>query len=287
MIYFTIRSQEQSKKIMMELDSFTSEMNYHNIKFVDKKLNTKKEYLEHLGKSVLNFHESEIKKIHRFIELINERIIEIDLRINLNIGFIKTNGTDSFDLPYTRGNNVILPSKDGNILSRNLNLGLIIHEIFHILTRMNPEIRNELYKIVGFYKSPHTIITNQEPGMIINPDALTFDYYGKCFRDKQQINVLPLIMMSNDGKEMEWVKLMVLNSFLQKTNEIISVKETNYVELYSHASQYVSHPEEICAESFRNIFIKKNINELFLNTLKRIFIEKDTIARSNINNTDN
>lgn len=287
MINYAIRGTDYAKQFMMTLDQFTSEMNESNIKFVNKNLNSKKEYLEHLGKSVLYFNDNEIKKIDKFMDQINKRLLEIDLKINLNIGFIKTNGTDSFDLPYTRGNNIILPSKDNLVPSKWLNLGLIIHEVFHILTRLNPDIRNELYKVVGFYKHSTEIITNQEPGMIINPDALTFGHYAKCNRNNQQINVLPLIMVSKDGNDMEWVKLMVLDGNITRTNEIISIKDTNFLDIYGHASSYVSHPEEICAESFRNLFIKKNMNELFQNTLKRIFVEKQAVASANFNNTDN
>lgn len=287
MINYRIIGKLDSAVFLRNPDEFTDQMNLTNIKFVNKNLNTKTEYLDHLGKATMDFNNSEINKIDRILGKINDRLAFLDLKLNLNIGFIKTNGTDSFDLPYTRGANVILPSIDGEVPGKWMNLGLIAHEIFHIITRQNPEIRTVLYSLVGFCNAKREIITNQDiPGMIVNPDALSFSFYAKCENKGSLINVIPLIMIGKSEQDMEWVKLLVIDEQLNNTNKIVSLKDTDFHKRYSHASSYVSHPEEICAESFRNIVINKNVNELFLNTFKRIFIEKQSVSTANFYDTN-
>jgi hypothetical protein len=288
MINYKILGKLDSAVFLRNPDEFTDQMNLTNIKFVNKNLNTKTEYLDHLSKATMDFNNSEINKLDKILGKINDRLVHLDLRVNLNIGFIKTNGSDSFDLPYTRGSNVILPSLDGEVPGKWMNLGLIAHEIFHIITRKNPEIRQVLYSLVGFYNAKKEIITNQDvPGMIVNPDALSFSFYAKCEINGSLINVIPLIMIGKSEQDMEWVKLLVIDEQLNNTTKLVSLKDTDFHKRYSHASSYVSHPEEICAESFRNLVINKNVNELFFNTLKRIFIEKQTVTAANFNNTNN
>lgn len=254
-------------------DSFTKEMNLTNIQFVDKSLTTMNQYLNHLYNSTLDFSEKETKSINKIMDKINRSLESAQLFIKLDIGFIKTNGTDSFDLPYTRGSNIILPSKQDEIGGNNMNIALISHEIFHILTRRDPSIRDALYKLCGFHQAQHEIITNQTiDKMIVNPDALEFKYYAKCMLNDVEIKVLPLILI-NENNKMEWVSLAKLDDNLLPVS-LVTIQSTNYMSLYAKASNYVSHPEEICAENFRNIVISKNVNEEFLKRCQIIFIDK-------------
>ena len=66
-----------------------------------------------------------------------------------NITFIKTSGADEGGAPYTRGNSVILPKRQVSQSVKSLER-LFYHELFHIISRNNQQLRDELYSIIGF-----------------------------------------------------------------------------------------------------------------------------------------
>ena len=76
---------------------------------------------------------------------------------------------------YTRDQNIVLPvSKIGKEMDR---LDLLFHELFHVLSRFNPELKNDCYNLIGFHKVgvfpfPDKMVKQ----MITNPDAPLSNY---------------------------------------------------------------------------------------------------------------
>ena len=61
---------------------------------------------------------------------------------------VKTNGSEEGGAAYTRSNGIVLPGRRGGGRSK----GLITHELFHVLSRHNPELRDKIYAVIGFKK---------------------------------------------------------------------------------------------------------------------------------------
>jgi len=68
------------------------------------------------------------------------------------INFIRTSGREEGEGAYTRANNIVIPR---SFKFNNTNLTLIsvlFHEVFHVLSRANPGLRDKLYKVIGFHR---------------------------------------------------------------------------------------------------------------------------------------
>lgn len=267
MILFDFLTKKEAYLRLSVKDEFIKNLNYESIHFFHKKHKTVQQYRDNFEKEIIPFTQSEKKLILGIQNEINERLKQKGFHYNGNVCFVKTNGEDANHLPYTRGNIIVLP----NFICSTFNLflynkHLIVHELFHILTRSFPELRNDLYHSIGFVNAGREIISNQYlPSMIINPDALHFNWFRDVEHKGKIIKIIPVLvklnhLSSSSIKELvisafgrPICKLLVLDSKGHPTGKLLAIKETNYESYYRTISSYMIHPEEICAELFRRI----------------------------------
>ena len=263
-ITYSFLTKEQSKIELLKLDDFLRSLNNKNIGYYvsSGKSNSSTnsysldDYLKLVSNACDEFHHKRKDKIINIIEKINP-IWKANNLPDLNINFIQTTGEEAFDLPYTRGNSIILPSglrnysKKFSILDQ-VSGGLVIHEIFHILTRTYPELKKELYSMFGFFEVDQLKVEE----FLINPDA---PFYNQAITLEDEFKteftgVLNIHIKTKDGKEsLEWKEIYNL-----KTKEYIHFKKTNLMERIGPNTEYIIHPEEICAEHFRMLFLSED-----------------------------
>lgn len=244
-----------SEKMALE-DDFIKAQTQFNITLINEKLENKDQYREYLSKTTLDWEEAEIEKIKAIFVELNQNLKDKQLNINQEILLIRTNGEDSWNLPYTRQNAIILPSKqdEKEILSHN-NIHLITHEVFHILSRMNPEVREALYRIYNFRKVPTIDVQSFIPSMITNPDALHFEYYTDVQYKNKTVKALPIMLFEKD--KINWKKLLILDAESLKPLQLVNMRKTSYAKDKSLLTSYITHPEEISAEMFRILVLAK------------------------------
>ncbi len=68
--------------------------------------------------------------------------------------FIKTSG-DAEGAPHTRGSAIVLPAGQ---LAAGVGEHLLIHELFHVYSRLHPAKRRELYETIGFRELPSVAV---------------------------------------------------------------------------------------------------------------------------------
>ncbi len=95
--------------------------------------------------------------------------------------FIKTTGREEGGAPYTRGNSIVLPQ--GQLVGLPANgpsasfVEMIIHETFHVYSRMHPQQRERLYKCLGFSRTgPVKLGEYLSQRRITNPDGVDYGY---------------------------------------------------------------------------------------------------------------
>ena len=62
---------------------------------------------------------------------------------------IKTTGREEGNAAYCRGKAIVLPASKLQLPPNRLQR-LLMHELFHLLSRQDPQLRKQLYGIVGF-----------------------------------------------------------------------------------------------------------------------------------------
>jgi hypothetical protein len=261
-------------------------------------------YKKALKKDVISFTSKEIdwlksltNKISDRIELLNARLLPDTIR------FIKVKGNMYGPLSFfTRSKSIILPEKAIGSLNEQELASVIIHEIFHIISRYNPLLRNELYRCIGFESINQELLLPEiiASKLLANPDGMSRDHIMRLPTKtaNEILYVLPLIYskyasfnksadtyFNHLQFELFWVEQLKGGEWKVNSlqNGYSSLEEQHY-ELYNERlgnyTGYIIHPDEVLAEYFVGI-IKGNKQ---VNTISdpNIFNSIKHVLRSNI-----
>jgi hypothetical protein len=225
---------------------------------------SEKDYLALSASQALSWDEGDISKLVQSLEEITTFLKEKNVHLNLpkNILFIKTAGNEEFGAEgYTRENRISLCIKPGQEITTHV----VAHELFHVFSRFNPAIRDQIYAIFGFEKcNPINTAAAMDNRVITNPDCpFIMHFIALDIEGSQRKFVLQLYstkpFQSNFGLESANVALLEVtgdNKTMQpllKEGKGVLLQLDKTPELFekiSHNTPYVLHPEEIAAEHF-------------------------------------
>lgn len=105
------------------------------------------EYLAFARAAAREWSNDERARITTAFAAIEPKLDELMPALDAPILLIKTSGEEEGGAGYTRANAVMLPQAlaDESELER-----LLAHEIFHVVSRNNPELKHALYEAIGF-----------------------------------------------------------------------------------------------------------------------------------------
>ncbi|MCB0431011.1 MAG: hypothetical protein H6585_08935 [Flavobacteriales bacterium] len=163
---------------------------------------------------------------------------------------------------YTRSNYIVLKQELISGLSQDV-AHTITHELFHVLSRNNPELRKKLYSLIGFEVGPElTYPESLKDRRITNPDAPQSDSYITLQKDGQNIRC-QMILYANKpyegGSFFQYLKPGFLvvegdqpHAVMQEGAPLIySLNDVSgFFEQVGNNTQYIIHPEEILADNF-------------------------------------
>ncbi len=230
---------------------------------------TETQFLEYVGASVLEWGPAERKRIEAAYELIRPGLKRLGAPLPETVRLIKTSGREEGRAPYTRGNAIVLP--ESTVERPGANLGAILsHELFHILSRANPALRDRLYAVIGFEPCGEVIhpvalldrrITN--PDAPINAHAIAVEVGG------EKLHAVPVLYSSaanyDVGRGGEFFTYLTLELLLVKRTaegghlvledasgpRLVPIeKVTGYHEQIGSNTGYIIHPEEVVADNF-------------------------------------
>lgn len=99
-----------------------------------------------------------------------------------NLQLVKTNGKAyGPGVFFTRENAIVLPAAELIPEKRNNLLRVLLHEIFHIYSRRNPEKRDRLYELIGYEKllvdpGGFRMDSTLRAALLLNPDGMDIRY---------------------------------------------------------------------------------------------------------------
>lgn len=235
---------------------------------------TEEEFLKFAGANVLGWNDAGKQKVSEAVEGIRAKLDGLGLAslpFPKQVLFIKTTGKEEAGAEYTRANAVALPAAMFTRPEPVLQ-GVIAHELFHVLSRANPELRDALYAAIGFVKCndvefPKELLSRK----ITNPDAPRNDH---CIRLRVAGNpcwAVPILFSSADRYDVqrggEFFNYLQFQLLLVERDEASSTVKpiydgptarlvgvqgvSGFFEQVGRNTQYIIHPEEILAENFR------------------------------------
>ncbi|MBN1360469.1 MAG: hypothetical protein JW993_07750 [Sedimentisphaerales bacterium] len=234
-------------------------------------------FLEFVGQNVLAWTDAEQKRIESLFAEIQPRTAAFSLPFPPTIYLIKTGGREEGGAAYTRANAVVVPA---TMLGPNrmLNANLICHELFHVLTRANPELRDRLYEVIGFKKCNEIELPAAlRPRKLTNPDAPTNEHYIEVQVEGQPALAVPVLFSRSErydpnrgGEFFQYLVFQFLLVERQADSPNLSViyrdgtprlveadQLSGFWEQVGRNTQYIFHPEEILADNFA-LLVRQN-----------------------------
>lgn len=185
----------------------------------------------------------------------------------INLVKIK-NGHYGNDVYYTRGSTIFIPENIFTNFVADVQLPVMIHEIWHIMSRTNSKLRTKAYALIGFKAHGKTLKVdpNLEKERLYNPDGVSDDYALKI-NDKW---VMPII--TSNAKQytkdksafFDYLKfdLYDFNEDGVMDAEPLNLNLTNlFFKEIKDNTQYIIHPDEILADNFMLAVLASHKND--------------------------
>lgn len=208
----------------------------------------------------------QIDALRAAVESADRRIEALDLQLSLpsTVLLIRTSGNEESHAAYTRENAIILPDSMLSMSTDDMEQ-LFLHELFHVMSRHEPAIREPLYRIIGY--SPCFEVPFPEellPLKITNPDATGRNFCIDIEAAGTSQTVTPILYAKGPytgGAFFDWLvfRLMAVKRSEGQWRPIRDQdglrlfdpgEVSNFFEQIGKNTGYIIHPEETIANNF-------------------------------------
>jgi hypothetical protein len=227
------------------------------------------EFLTFVGKNVSEWTTSERQSVGESLKQIQTLLQNFSLSFPATIQMITTTGAEEGNAAYTRGIAIMIPKALLGPNQKELTR-LICHELFHVLSRQNPELREELYGIIGFIRCddlefPRELASRK----ITNPDAPRNDHFIRLEIGREQRAAVPVLFSNTEaydvkrgGEFFDYLSfqfLLIEEGSLPRPKVVYENSApklvgpgavSGFFEQVGRNTEYIIHPEEILADNF-------------------------------------
>lgn len=272
----TIRfaTAEETAAFSSTSDSYTQSLGAWEIpiKTGDASHATEVDYLDHAAEQGLEWTNLQMWRMTRVIEDAEERILEAGLELSLpeEINLMRSTMEEE-------GGPGGAYARSGQIVSKwSLGASLFLHELFHVYTYANPDIRDDLYATVNFhpcdpielpeaFQRREITAPDMKPyqhTMTVRVDGMSKDvifvayteepYDGGSFWSKLEE---ALLVVEGDGETMEPVL---------EDGEVVLLSHDqidNLDDLLGTNTDYRTYPEEVLADQFAQLVRGEDVPE--------------------------
>lgn len=152
--------------------------------------------LEFIGENVVDWTKEETQTVQAAIEAMQPLFRDLPFSLPPTVQLIQTTGAEEGNAAYTRSTAIVLPKALLGKSQQELQQ-LICHELFHILSRQNPALREELYGIIGFTKCNEIRLPAElERRKITNPDAPRNNHFVRLQIGGHESLAVPVLLSS-------------------------------------------------------------------------------------------
>ena len=229
---------------------------------------TEDEVRAYLGSQALDWSSEDVRTLTQITERLAPRLEPFAHLLPDRILLVKTTSLVEDGAAHTRQQAIVLPEAslqgDAPGLERQL-----VHELFHIVSRSHPDVRDRLYSIIGF--SPCHSFSLPAPvreRSITNPDAPRSEHVIEVQLLGRKVDVVPILQAnppSYDPRSRKSLFQYLSLRFLPVEKDSAACKAvgedgrfptfgladlSGYTEQVGRNTGYIIHPEEIIADNF-------------------------------------
>ncbi len=235
-------------------------------------------YQDYLQKDVSNFSPIEAS----FIQTVMQQAIDdcCTLWPGLlppKIELIKTNGRHYGNgVFYTRENRIIIPENELQNQDNELMYQVMIHEVFHLISRRHPVLRKQLYALFGFVLTPESRqykITDEvlSSRILLNPDGVVRNYAILLpLEGADTVQAIPLLKSVAPTYQASLPAYFNYMDFglyplepaaagwQLRATPLSPEQMTGFYQQIGDNTDYIIHPDEIVAENFTLLVLREN-----------------------------
>ena len=227
---------------------------------------SEEEFLKFVKSNAATWSEGEEKRIGAAITALRPALESLPVAFPKKIAFLKTSGAEEGHAFYTRDTAIMLPAKETAGVDEEQLRKTIAHELFHILSRNNPELRERLYRAIGFDQCDEIDFPAElKSRKITNPDAPRNDHAIRVRVDGKELSVVPILFSSapnydpaRGGEFFNYLQFAFLPKDSKSSAQLLTPQQVSgFFEQIGRNTNYIIHPEEILAENFSLLVMDK------------------------------
>jgi hypothetical protein len=277
--HISFATQEEGQAVLSSRDEFVARLSPFDraARLKTNRQVSEQEYLLFVRASVMAWSdEAEKKRVAQAAAQVERFLSDLGIPVP-DARLVRTNGKEEGGAAYTRGNVVVLSSYVLNDPKQDL-VETISHELFHIISRHDPALRNKLYKSIGFeecaeFSLPAALASRR----ITDPDAPRNDHCIRLRIHGKSVWATPVLYADHERYDLK--KGGAFFDYLQfklaiadqrgKTaagppisantgTRFVDVDDVSgFYEQVGKNTDYIIHPEEILADNFAFLATKK------------------------------
>jgi len=207
--------------------------------------------------------------ITQSIERLRPKLESFRIPLPKTVLLVQVSGKEEANAAYTRGTAIMLPKSRIQKLKPDALDRLLLHELFHVLSRNAPELRRDLYRIIGFHVcDPMALPPAMADLKLTNPDAPLIDCRIELTDDGETCWAAPILYSSSATYDavkkpplFQYLtfRLMKLEEHdgrwrpLLKEGEPILIdpaQSKSFADQIGQNTKYIIHPDEVLADNF-------------------------------------
>ena len=262
---------DEARRILTSRDDFVQRMSPFDraARMKTDQAVSEAQYLAFVGQNVLDWSDAEREKLTAVLAAIGPRLAEFKLPLPATIHLVRTTGREEGGAFYTRGAAIMFPTRQ--LASGDAELRRIVcHELFHVLSRAQPELKEALYATIGFEQCgevewPAELADRR----ITNPDAPVNDHAIELQIAGKQQWAIPIIYSKSPqydvrrrGEFFQYLEFRFLAVERDAAGVATRIYEdgkpvlaepadvAGFYEQIGRNTEYIIHPEEVLADNF-------------------------------------
>jgi len=261
---------EEGQRVLTARDTFTENLSKFDlqVRLQTDAAVTLADWDRSVSREVIAWDKVDIERITASVNRIRPKLDSFRLPLPKTVLLVHTTGKEEADAAYTRANAIVLPSKVLNHPPAQLD-SLLLHELFHVLSRHDRDTRRELYKIIGFelcepIKLPPSLVDRK----LTNPDAPGIDCLIELAEGDKRFTAAPILYSSAKAYDAQkggslftylTFRLLVVEQRDGKWQAVFHDEQPTVVdprklpgfyEKIGKNTGYIIHPDEILADNF-------------------------------------
>jgi len=239
---------------------------------------SEEQFVQFVQRNLRAWDADEQERIGAAIKSIAALLARWPLSFPKQVILVKTTGHEEGQAAYTRQNAIILPEEKLGDRPAALE-DLLLHELFHVLSRHDPRLRAALYRTIGFSRIHDVVYPLELRGRkITNPDGVQFGWAISVTNRNTAVSVVPVLYSKEDrydpsrgGEFFDYLqfKLMVVERADGRWQPALAGGKpqlldpgaaSGFLDQLGRNTDYIIHPDEVLAVNF--VFLvrgKKNL----------------------------